>query len=231
MSVLSISIVKNTPLLRPGWVHFLADRQWKRGFKVCSSQTEDPQTAHVILIEVLLLTFRIWIKGLHVWSFPELFYLRRWCHIVCYIGSNMSVFNCNYVQTRQQSWTFYGNARWFFYKSLVSKRWVMWKNWSCVGSYFKIRSFNNFFVSLQPIPKTGRTILCPETPTTWWEPTVCPCSSTTSEEGRYWMWRRWTHWQHSTPLCMKTQSAPFTVPDDEGKTATIDTSCYLNVFP
>lgn len=48
---------------------------------------------------------------------------------------------------------------------------------------FLLQLFNHlfFFVSLQPIPKTGRTTLCPETPTTWWGPTVCPCSSTTSE--------------------------------------------------
>lgn len=41
-------------------------------------------------------------------------------------------------------------------------------------------------VSPQVIPKPGRTNLSPETQTTWWVRTVCPCSSTTSEEGDSW---------------------------------------------
>ena len=49
----------------------------------------------------------------------------------------------------------------------------------------KTVQLNIFFVLLQLIPKTGRTILCLEIPTTWWEPTVCLCLLTTSEEGRY----------------------------------------------
>lgn len=76
----------------------------------------------------------------------------------------MSVFNCNYVQTRQQSWTFYGNARWFFYKSLVSKRWVMWKNWSCVGSYFKIPFIQQLFCLVAADPKNWQNNSLPGDP-------------------------------------------------------------------
>lgn len=38
----------------------------------------------------------------------------------------------------------------------------------------------------QVIPRVGRISLSLETPTTWWEPTVCLCSSTTSEMCNSW---------------------------------------------
>lgn len=37
-------------------------------------------------------------------------------------------------------------------------------------------------VCLQLTLKTGRTSRCPETPTTWWEPTASRCSSTTFKD-------------------------------------------------
>lgn len=98
----------------------------------------------------------------------------------------------------------------------------------------------------QVTQKAGRTSLCPETPTTWWEPTVCLCSSTTFKEltqvWSHWLWNhggiKWrrlappptcpdththTHmYTRTTQWCMKkTQSVLFTAPMDEGRTLTM----------
>lgn len=46
----------------------------------------------------------------------------------------------------------------------------------------KAANINPPSVCPQVIQKAGRTSLSPETPTTWWEPTVSLCSLTTFKE-------------------------------------------------
>lgn len=122
-------------------------------------------------------------------------------------------YSCNYVQAWQQSRPSSGNER------------------------FLLQSLNRCFCLAAADPKNWQNNSLPGDPNYlvgancvsvlidhFWGKDVRAC-----EGGRR---RRWTRWQHSTSLCMKkTQSVPFTVPDDEGKTATIHASCSINSLP
>lgn len=138
-----------------------------------------------------------------------------WLHLVdsVVMAQKCRFYSCNYVQTRQQSRTLYGSTR------------------------LLLQSLNHCFCLTAADPKNWQNNSLPGDPNYlvgancvsvlidhFWGKDVRAC-----EDGRR---RRWTHWQHSTSLCMKkTQSVPFTVPDDEGKTATTHTSCSINSFP